>query len=673
MKYLGSYFKYLFVCTSILSFAGLQSTVAQELDEAAIIASVFQRIDSIDSVKERIVELQSEANYIYDFVPFTKIFLDSAMAMARRDNLPEDEAKIMLDYMQFYLGRTLFDSATWYYEKAMQMQVLSEKPFIRSDFLGQMATLLKKQGDSKGAIDFFLQALLILEAPAYQNNQNQDEKLEIERSLCVLHNNLANLYKEIKDFPSANYHYDRAYKLLLDMEEKGLAGTVLMNKGSIYLDREKYDTAYAIQMEAKRLKQEGGASLRSIAMSDLNISSALKGLDRPEEAMKYVNQAIEILRELEIPIGFSDALINRGALLIDEKRYREGISDCEQGFRIAREGQLLDQQKKACDCLYSGYKATGDYRLALQKHELLKTLTDSLRNDENTKYITQLEMQYAFDQEEEKRLLKEEAASLLQSEKDKRSKWALIILSALLASSILAGYLFYRNFQIKKKAEQSLSVKNNIISTALQDKELLLREIHHRVKNNLQVISSLLRLQSKYIEDGAALDAISAGRSRVHSMALLHENLYKDGNLTGIDMQEYFDKLIASLFTTLNIRDEKISLVKEIAPIQLDVDSVVPIGLITNELITNALKHAFTEQDRGILTVKLFEDKDHLHLVVSDNGKGMSVDVFQQKSASFGHRLIKTFAAKLKADLSVSNGNGTTVSFVINDYQKVYE
>ena len=202
------------------------------------------------------------------------------------------ESRNILDYMQFYMVHTQFDSAIWYYKKAMQLPILRQELIIRSDFFGQMDTLLKKQGNSKGAIDYFLQALTILEAPAYQGQTEGQEKLELVRSLCVIHNNLANLYQEIKDYPGANGHYDQAFNLLLRLDEKGLAGTVLMNKGSIYLEKEIFDTAYSIQLVAKRLKLEGEASLRSIAMSDLNIGNALKGLQRSDEALAFINQAI---------------------------------------------------------------------------------------------------------------------------------------------------------------------------------------------------------------------------------------------------------------------------------------------------------------------------------------------------------------------------------------------
>ena len=643
----------------------------ESFSEQKLIDSVLSRLDTIDSERDKIILLHQQANYLHDFAPFTKIFLDSALVLASKAAMPDEIAISYLNLMHYYIANSVFDSADWFFDHALELDIVSENSVLRSDFLMQKATIHKSQGNIKGAIEYFLEALTLLESPGLsQSLTSEDESFGVTQSKCILHNNLANLYNDIKDVPSAIRHYDQSYDLLISLDEKAFAGTVLMNKAGLYEDLQIFDTAYLIQLEARKLKEEGVASIRSIAMSDLNIGIALVGLNRLDEALIPINNALNTFIEVDNSDGLSNAYISRGDLRLKSGAFSAAIEDCEQGKALAFETGILDLQRKACDCLFKVYKSTGNYGKALENHEYLKLLSDSLRNNENTRFITQLEMQYIFDREEEERKIEEQAASLQQVEKDARNQLAFIVLAALLVFSIAAVYLTYRNFIIKKKSESQLSQKNDIISKALQEKELLLREIHHRVKNNLQVISRLLRLQSRYIEDDTALNAISAGRNRVHSMALLHENLYQNNNFTGVNMQRYFDRLIEGLFATLNINPGKIQLVKEIAPIDLDIDSVVPIGLITNELITNALKHAFLNQEMGILKVRLFEKGNRLHLEVADNGKGMSTDFFESKSTSFGHKLIKAFATKLHAELRVLNKGGTTVQLVISDYRR---
>ncbi|MEL6390066.1 MAG: sensor histidine kinase, partial [Bacteroidota bacterium] len=229
--------------------------------------------------------------------------------------------------------------------------------------------------------------------------------------------------------------------------------------------------------------------------------------------------------------------------------------------------------------------------------------------------------------------------------------------------------LLWKNYRDKKKSAAELQVKNNIISTALREKEILLKEIHHRVKNNLQFISSLLGLQTEHITDQRALGALEEGQNRVQSMALIHQNLYQEDNLTGVDMHDYFVKLIRGLFDSYNIRPNQVKLDLHIQDINLDVDSVIPIGLIVNELVSNSLKYAFPTGEEGTIGVSLSMKDDKLLVEVSDNGVGISDEAIEGLGESFGHRLINVFMEQLDGDMNISNDAGTTVRLLIRNYK----
>jgi two-component system, sensor histidine kinase PdtaS len=254
--------------------------------------------------------------------------------------------------------------------------------------------------------------------------------------------------------------------------------------------------------------------------------------------------------------------------------------------------------------------------------------------------------------------------------KEKQRTNLLFILGFVLVSIVAASvFLLYYN---KQKAAKILEEKNAIISKSLADKEVLLKEIHHRVKNNLQVVSSLLNLQSRTISDATALAAIKEGRDRVKSMALLHQNLYQDDNLTGVDVKNYIELLTQSLFNSYNINKDAITLSTDIQNIQLDVDTVIPIGLIVNELISNALKYAFTESEKGLIEISLVQSTNQLLLEVKDNGKGMPVDWnYNNVSASLGYQLIKSFVQKMKGELLVHSQQGTQIKIIINKYKLI--
>ena len=333
-----------------------------------------------------------------------------------------------------------------------------------------------------------------------------------------------------------------------------------------------------------------------------------------------------------------------------------------KGLELIKEHKNLEFELTTYECLHQVYKETGQYEKSLNMYEQYILLRDSLRNEKNIKLTTQLEMQHVFDKEQEKR-------EILDREKKTRNAIIISALAGIAFSLFLMSYLIYRRLQLKRKSEKILAEKNQIISTSLKEKDVLLREIHHRVKNNLQVVSSLLSLQTKYINDPQIALAVKSGKDRVKAMSLIHQNLYQRENLTGIHVDEYFDKLISSLFNSYNIAPGKIKLIKDIEKLNLDVDTVVPLGLISNELITNALKYAFPNDASGEIKVSLKEVDGLLCLKVEDNGVGMDPGLHTEGDG-FGFELIDAFKEKLDASMELKSENGTAIEIAIKKYKR---
>ncbi len=198
------------------------------------------------------------------------------------------------------------------------------------------------------------------------------------------------------------------------------------------------------------------------------------------------------------------------------------------------------------------------------------------------------------------------------------------------------------------------------MAIALNEKDILLREIHHRVKNNLQLVSSLLTLQGRSITDNTAQIAINEGKNRIRSMALIHQDLYQYENITAVNSKEYFHKLCHELLDTYRSSSLQIDLQLNIVPIKIDVDTLVPLGLITNEIITNSLKYAFKDKRNGLIKVTLKQNGETLGLTFVDNGVGY--DPLNIPNNSFGHRLMYSLAEQLEATLIIQAQNGTTIS-----------
>jgi PAS domain S-box-containing protein len=212
------------------------------------------------------------------------------------------------------------------------------------------------------------------------------------------------------------------------------------------------------------------------------------------------------------------------------------------------------------------------------------------------------------------------------------------------------------------------------IKESLEEKGLLLREIHHRVKNNLQIIISLFNLQSHYVDDQKAFEALKEGQDRIKSMALIHERFYQNEGLSRIDFDDYIKRLVENLFLSFNISSERIRYVIDAEKISLDIDTAVPCGLIINELVSNSLKHAFREHEHGEVRVSFKRaGKESLVLFVSDSGKGLPSGFNVEESDSLGMQLINALANQLDGKISVVPGNGTTFMLEFTPAHKAVE
>lgn len=225
-------------------------------------------------------------------------------------------------------------------------------------------------------------------------------------------------------------------------------------------------------------------------------------------------------------------------------------------------------------------------------------------------------------------------------------------------NEIIAGVVVFSDITSLKKAEEK-------IKASLAEKEVLLKEIHHRVKNNLQVISSLLYLQSKHIKDEKALQMFVDSQDRVRSMALVHEKLYQSKNLAHINFFEYIKDLVNQLNRSFSNNQNKIKFNLNVNGIQLDIDAAIPCGLIINELVSNAFKYAFPTDKKGEITVELnLIDSQYYRLLVSDNGIGLPLNFDLKNCKSLGLKLVKTVVDQLDGKIQIFSNSGASFEII---------
>lgn len=275
----------------------------------------------------------------------------------------------------------------------------------------------------------------------------------------------------------------------------------------------------------------------------------------------------------------------------------------------------------------SAYNLMGLFKQAYAAQKRYSTFyRDTLINAQRSEQIEALKTQYETAQKE--------SQIALQAQALKQQRLTLWAVGAVLALVLVGGALLLR-------LTRQLRRRNT-------EKEFLIKEIHHRVKNNLQVLSSLLHLQSRQITDETALDAVREGQNRVDAMGLIHQKLYMGDNLASVNMAEYLPELGEGLLASFGFKDEQISLRYEVTDLHLDVDTAIPLGLIINELVSNSLKYAFPKGKTGAIEVALWrDDKGKLCLKVSDNGVGSNAAPDPKYSTAFGTKLVQMLSKKL--------------------------
>lgn len=219
-----------------------------------------------------------------------------------------------------------------------------------------------------------------------------------------------------------------------------------------------------------------------------------------------------------------------------------------------------------------------------------------------------------------------------------------------------AHFLFeFRDFQDE-------SVREAQLKKMLNERETLIKEIHHRVKNNLAVISGLLTLQKYTYEDDRLFELLSDSEMRIKSMALIHEKLYRSTTLSSIELSAYLEDLIDSIRQTLTKRTN-ISIEVVCESIQLNVNQAVPSALIVNEIISNSYKYAYPDNRKGVIRVNAFKKEKKIHFIVEDNGVGLPDDFEERRVSSLGFTIIDTLVNQLEAELKVESGQGTRLHF----------
>tara|TARA_R110000851_G_scaffold207537_3_gene359936 strand:- start:80694 stop:82571 length:1878 start_codon:yes stop_codon:yes gene_type:complete len=384
-----------------------------------------------------------------------------------------------------------------------------------------------------------------------------------------------------------------------------------------------------------------------------------KYMERYEEAIEDYNRCYEGAKAIGLERYMMPPTANIGHVYLLQGKYAEALPynlrAIEIMKRIGNSKNLWENYMHVSNI----YSELGDYKNALEYHELYEQGHSEYLNTIIARKDSELQVKYETAQKDLAILDKE--AKIAQQRK---TQWLYIGIAGLLAVILFGMYFTLKNIRKKRKA---LVVLNSELDAKNRQNELLLKEIHHRVKNNLEMVKSLIALQSAKLEDGASKEAMLASQNRVQSMGIIHQKLYQGENLGSIEMKDYFINLGEGVLDTFNA-EEKVKIECAMDDLNLDVDTAVPIGLIVNELLTNALKYAFPEGAKGQINISLIKEDDDLLLKVTDNGIGKT-EGSKPKGTGFGTQLIQLLTQQLNGTVSEDYNNGTAVLFNFKNFK----
>ena len=541
-----------------------------------------------------------------------------------------------------------------HYEEALPYLVRAEDEARQTGSALLMAHVLRERGELERSMAHLPEALRCFS----QARQGFEKLLAGKNAPADLHYyvlfstiKIAQIQLDNNDFGAArrSLEWARQYQKqhnLTDADSKRLVGDIY-NSYSILegkLKNQPKSLAYA-DSSAMIALAEGDTSSYYVAL--LNTAITRKNLGQYAAAVSQYEACVRYFARVNDTYALAMVYANMPRALLGMKRYDEAIAIAQKAIAMANQTpERLAIQSDVQEALSQLYEAQGNHRLALLAFRQSKAQQDSLFNQDKERQIQELASTY----EAEKR---EAQIQELNEERGQR-RWQMALLGGgVLLLAVLLGLSVNQSKRLRLGGER--------MSKQADQLQLLMRELHHRAKNNLAIVSGLLELQANRTDDGRTKLAFREGQQRIHAMSLIHQRLYQTDALTTIDLRDYISNLVQSLMSTYGFTPATLDLHMSLVADAVDADIAIPMGLLINEVLTNAFKHAFHEVDNPRLNVILHSNHDAILLEISDNGPGLDLVDWQQPTGSFGKQLIRNLSDQLDAKLTVENRQGTYV------------
>lgn len=502
------------------------------------------------------------------------------------------------------------------------------------------------KGNAKVAITYFQRAIHLFQL------ENDMENL----SYC--YSQLGICYFSKYQYENADYYHQKAVDLCKKLHLEEDLANALVNQGITFTYQNKSREAEANFKQAIELYKKNNW-LDGLGAAYNSLGKIYYDEKNFQKAIRYFERASINFKEYNNDYNLESSYLGLANCYFDLKQYNLTKEYALKALRLSQEIGAKEREIFAHEVLSRVYFAEGDYKKAYHSLNNYTILSDTIFTQEKSDALA--EMQARFEVEEIK--LREQAQK-------ENHYWQLVILAVIIFIVLLVSVFLFFLFRNKKRINKLLEQKYEMTQSNLEQKEFMMGEIHHRVKNNLQMIHAILDLQARDLKDPESVALIEDSLNRINAISMIHKKLYQSDNIRAVRIDSYLDELVSDLIHHFTHEvNKKIDFVSECEGLNLDIETALPLGLIVAELVTNSCKYAFDGRDEAQIRLVLREEEEHLLVIVSDNGKGKAAT---GSDTNFGTKLIRSLSRKLKAELSeVTSDYGFSTTLIIRNY-KIY-
>lgn len=487
---------------------------------------------------------------------------------------------------------------------------------------------------------------------------NQDTTMQ----LCTIENHIGIIYFKKREFENAALYFVKALKTAEAYRDRNTIYLLADNIVNCDVNINKASAAKVILKRIERLYPVSGKELvldRIINSSFVKVYAALKDINagRPYAARLKEIDKTEYIKQNNVKAIDDNMVLAKFYLAAGETNNASVfIKNNDELIKVA--GSTYDRLNLSSlhfrlDTMLKNYGAAVQHLLMTNK------IQDSISNEAKAIEFQKQQVQFEAEKKDQQIKLFQQKEVINQSKLEHANLMKNLTFGGIVVMAVIS-FLIYRIYMQKQAANKIITHKNELLQQLLNGKEWLLKEVHHRVKNNLHTVICLLESQARYLENDA-LKAIESSQHRIYAMSLIHQKLYQSDDVKTIDMSGYIPELVKSLEESFD-SSSHIRMIYDIEKIELEISQAIPLGLIINETITNSIKYAFPDDRKGEIRIIMINTGDYIQLEVADNGIGMPMTEKGTTPESLGIKLIKGLSEDLRGEYAIDVNNGTRIT-----------